>query len=112
MPSTPAINGKLSQILADLRHGLEALYGNRLIKILLYGSHARGEARPWSDIDVAVVLRGVVDRFEERERTSELVADLSLETDTNIHCKFVSEEDFLWKDDFYLANVRQEGIQV
>jgi len=49
---------RLTEILKELRSHLEALYGNRLVKTVVYGSQARGDARPWSDIDVAVVLKG------------------------------------------------------
>lgn len=39
------MNEKLTAILAELRQYLEALYGERLVQIVLYGSQARGDAR-------------------------------------------------------------------
>jgi hypothetical protein len=50
--------GTLGAILAQLRAGLEALYGPRLVPVLLYGSQARGEATAESDIDVLHRQRG------------------------------------------------------
>ena len=35
---------------------LDARFGPRLLEVLLFGSKARSEARPDSDIDVAVIL--------------------------------------------------------
>jgi uncharacterized protein len=55
---------KLATILAELRRHLEALYGPRLVHLVLYGSQARGDAEPSSDIDVLVVLQGPVDSGE------------------------------------------------
>ena len=72
------MNAKLCTILAELRCRLETLYGERLIRLILYGSQARGDAEPGSDIDVLVVLRGAVSSCEEIARTIADVADLSL----------------------------------
>ena len=56
----PATDEKLRTILAELRGEFEALYGDRLVKMVLYSSRARGDAEHYSDIDVLVVLKGPV----------------------------------------------------
>jgi predicted nucleotidyltransferase len=102
----------LAAILAELRRHLEALYGPRLVHMVLYGSQARGDAEPGSDIDVLVVLQGPVDAYEEIKRTSEIVAGLSLQYDVVISRVFVSYERFLHEQSPLLINVRQEGVPV
>jgi len=47
---------------------LRVLYGRRLRQILLFGSWARGDAHPESDIDLLVVLDGVESPWEELRR--------------------------------------------
>ena len=53
---------------AKFRAALEAMYGNRIERVLLFGSQARGDARPDSDYDVAVFLKDLDDRWAELDR--------------------------------------------
>jgi predicted nucleotidyltransferase len=51
---------------------LSEIHGNRLERVVLYGSRARGAARPDSDYDVAVFLRNMADRFADMDRLADL----------------------------------------
>ena len=63
------MNEKLNRILTQLTFEFEKLYGERLVKMLLYGSQAREDAEFGSYIDVLVVLKGPVNPGEEIKRT-------------------------------------------
>ena len=104
------INDKLKNILMQLRSHFEELYGARLTQMVLYGSQARGDARPDSDIDVLVVLKGQVNPGEEIKRTSYIRADLSLQNDEVISCLFMDEQRFIHYNGPLLRNIRKEGI--
>jgi predicted nucleotidyltransferase len=99
-------------LLRELREGLATLYGDRLKSVYLFGSHARGDAREGADIDVAVVLRGPVDRWEERERTNELFSDLSLREDCLLSALFVSEEEMMAAPYAIHRSILREGVLV
>lgn len=101
---------ELRKILSDLRRELEECYGPRLVRLVLFGSHARDDAEPGSDIDVLVVLRGEVNPGEEIRRTGGIVADLSLANDVVISCLFMDEFRFLHRNGPLLRNIRKEGI--
>ena len=49
-------NSKLENILTELRQAFHIEYGERLAKIVLFGSQARNEAVNGSDIDILIVL--------------------------------------------------------
>ena len=103
---------ELAFVLQQLRAGLEAQYGDRLDRVLLYGSRARGDAGPESDVDVLVVLVGAVDPVVEIARTEHLVADLSLEHDLVLSRVFLSLEEYDDEADLFLRHVRRDAIAV
>ena len=47
---------RIRTLMGELKTGLQAIYGERLRGIYLYGSYARDEADEESDVDVLVVL--------------------------------------------------------
>ncbi len=65
----------INPVLQMFRAALDAMYGERIERVVLYGSQARGEAYPDSDYDVAVFLNGLngpSDRWAELDRLAGL----------------------------------------
>jgi uncharacterized protein len=104
------LNTHIQNILSALQNRLTELYGDRLVQLILYGSQARGDSGPGSDLDVLVVLAGQVDAGLEIARTGEIVADLSLSHDVVIACVFMDKERFVQRQGPFLRNVRREGV--
>lgn len=97
-------------LMGELKIGLQATYGDRLKGIYLYGSYARGEADPESDLDVLVVLDKIDHYSAEVDRTSQLGAGLSLKYGVSISKVYMRERDWLERESPFLANVREEAI--
>ncbi len=55
--------------------------GFRPLRIILFGSRARGEAGPWSDIDLLVVLPKVADKRQTTVEVLRVLSDLSIAKD-------------------------------
>lgn len=82
------------------------------MRLILYGSQARGEAQPHSDIDILVVLKGTVRPGQEIERTGGVVGELSLEFDAVIECLFVEEARFAALASPVIEKAAREGISI
>jgi predicted nucleotidyltransferase len=80
--------------------------------MVLFGSQARGDAEPGSDIDVLVVLKGPVNPGAEIARTGDITAALSLQHEVVISRVFISAQQFAEEQSPLLLNVRREGILV
>ena len=80
--TTPPRDGA---ILAKFRTALLEMYGERLERVVLYGSRARGDAGAESDYDVAVFLKDLSDRWAEADRIAVAVTNILNETGVVIH---------------------------
>lgn len=100
---------QIDELLVRLRRGLEQLYGERLAGVYLFGSFARGEATPESDVDILIVLDEVGDYGQEIERTGHLISELSLDYEVSISRLFVSSEAWQHRDSPFLSNVREQA---
>jgi len=104
----------LNVILPELKKALQEHYGDRLVKLILYGSHARGDATEDSDIDVMVVLRGLehAEASKELDATIDIVCDINLKHDTLLTLLPIGEGRFTEYYSPLLLNVRKEGVTI
>jgi Polymerase beta, Nucleotidyltransferase len=58
--------------LKRFRTVLDTLYGDRIERVVLFGSRAHGDAHNDSDYDIAVFLRDLTDRWQEFDRLADL----------------------------------------
>jgi hypothetical protein len=72
-------------VLTRFRKTIADMYGDRLDRIVLFGSRARTDARPDSDYDVALFLNGFEDRWREMDRLVPIVTDILYEQGAFIH---------------------------
>lgn len=112
MLSLMTFRPEIEALLDDFKQRLEVLYGERLIEVVLFGSVARGEDTPESDVDVLVVLRDPVDHYAESEPLSAVMVDLMARYGEFVVPVVMSESTFRTGDWPLLTNVRTEGISL
>jgi predicted nucleotidyltransferase len=70
----------IDPILSRFRTALDEIYGERVGRVVLFGSRARGDARPDSDYDVVVFLKDLGGFGKEAGRIAEIETDILSET--------------------------------
>jgi len=88
---------------------LKKLYGSNAPLLLVYGSYARQEAHPDSDIDVLLVYSSDIRPGEEIHRVSAILADLNLRYQVLVSVLPASEHKYLSSKSGFWENIRREG---
>jgi hypothetical protein len=91
---------------------LRMLYGGRVRRFLLFGSWARGDAHPESDIDLLVVLDRVESPWEELRRMDEILWQHSYRNDVVISAVPVGEDELREATRPLLIRAQAEGRAV
>ena len=92
----------------EYKRRVEGAFNGRLAKMVLFGSRARGDARPDSDWDIAVFLNGEPSS-DDLNRLSDLGFELLLETEQYIQVlPFATRREA--EESLLLTSIRTEGI--
>lgn len=99
---TSAVVGKLNELL-----------GEKLYKIILYGSYARGDFDSESDIDIMVLINGTEeDVIRYRKDVRRIANDIGLDNDILVSLLIKPRQFFEeWSDVVvFYKNVMKEGV--
>jgi predicted nucleotidyltransferase len=98
-------------VLSQFRAALNALYGDRIVRVVLYGSRARGDAHNDSDYDVAVFLKSLPDRWAELDRLADLRIRFLDETGAFFDARPYSAMAYRERSPL-MHEIRREGIDL
>lgn len=89
---------------------LQEAFGERLRGVILYGSEARGEADPDSDIDFLVLLTGPVDSWQDSWTCIRALYPLVLELERPIHAEPTDVHVYEAQELPVFQDAKREGI--
>ena len=99
------------KVLKELKHGMEGQLGDRLVKMVVFGSRARGDFGVESDTDIAIIVRGL--SRELKYQILDTVAEIEMEFVIPLSVVVFSESEFerLKKRERRIAlDIEKEGI--
>jgi predicted nucleotidyltransferase len=100
-------------VLTRFRAALDKTCGERIERVVLFGSRARGDARPDSDYDVLVFLKNfdVTGRHEEMARISKITANIIQDTGEMISALPYPAGSYTARTPL-MHEVRREGVDL
>jgi predicted nucleotidyltransferase len=103
---------KVKRLVDQVKAHLLERYGAGIKRVILCGSHARGEATEDSDVDVLVLVDQSLDPREVDNSLSDLLYDIILEEHELVSVVTIPEERYENYNSPFILNVRKEGMVV
>ncbi len=110
MPNLP---NNISNVINEFVQGVKAILGNRVKKIILYGSYARGDYNKSSDIDIMILTDLSDDEmYQFFIKISDMAYDIELENDVMFSPLVKNIDKFnYWLEALpFYKNVQEEGV--
>ncbi len=106
---------ELNIILQKLAEVYRSVYGGNLVKVVLYGSYARGDYDSESDIDIAAIVQGSRAVLQEQlKQVWDESSELELEYEMILSPTVIPYEEFeQYRNDLpYYRNIATEGVEI
>ncbi len=106
---------ELNVLLKEIAAIYRKVFGDDIVKIVLYGSYARGTFDAESDIDIVAIVKGEREELQRKLREVwVLSSDLELEYETILSPTVIPYEEFeKYRNDIpYYRNIEKEGIRI
>lgn len=98
-------------VLSRFRAALDERYGDRIERVVLYGSRARGDERPDSDYDIAVFLRNSAGFWPETGPLSEIGTEILYDTGAVINAMPFAAGAYRDRTAF-MSELRRDGLDL
>ena len=107
------LNGEIQKVTREVVGKITELIGDKIYKIILYGSYARGDFDSESDIDIMILINGNDDDVKKYRKDVRLIAnEIGLNNDILVSLQIKTKKYFEdWSDTMaFYKNVINEGV--
>ena len=87
-------------------------FADRLERIVLYGSRARGDHRPDSDYDIAIFVRDLDNAYVEYKPLAGLMMQILADDDIEINARLHPADAWRMSTAPLMRNIRHEGLDL
>lgn len=109
--STYHMNAAVDDVLSEFSERVDEVLDGRLDRVVLFGSYARGEELPGSDVDLLLI----VDSHEsgDQSKVADIAGEYFLTDDLILSPKIISKSELEEKQDFsFFQEIRNDGVTV
>jgi len=104
-------NEKLNSLLPSIERKIRKLFGEKVVKIILYGSYAKGNYNEESDIDIMVIVDDENLEFYKKQRIE--LTNYYLDKDNILLSIMIEKASFAERyqnHSPFLININKDGI--
>ncbi len=98
-------------VLKRFSAALGEAYGDRLERVVLFGSRARGDHRPDSDYDIAVFIRKPGDLWEELGTLAGITTDILVDTGAEVSAKPFAAGSYR-ETSLFMSELLRDGLDL
>ncbi len=103
---------EIESALRRIKEHLNNIYGERIKRVVVYGSFARGEADEESDVDIAVVAADELDPNSVENSLDSLLFQILMEKSELITVLAIPESKFKTYNSPLILNIKEDGVLI
>ncbi len=106
---------ELNILLKKVSEVYKSVYGETLVRVILYGSYARGDFSEDSDVDIVALVRGNREKLQEQLKIVwNQTYDIGLDYDVVLSPAVIPYEEFeRYQEELpYYRNISTEGVNI
>lgn len=107
------LNGREQKAVNEFTKELRNYLGKKIVCMKLFGSRARGESEPDSDIDIYVLVEQI--STDEREKILDITFNINLRYDVYISPRIITMDIYknpVFRITPFIQSVEREGIPI